>query len=255
MSDVEDPSDHRIVKLFGTHRSGTNYLQALLELNYRVSCLGSEGAWKHAPYPAVYRNGVFVPLPHPAIGIAKSPLAAMISMFRYHRARHFTNADCGKDWDSFLRSRLIIFDAKQRGMPSFYYANPMEYWNSLNHNIASLPEAHGTLVKYEDLLTHPAITLDRISADLGLQRKTSRLITPKRVAARLTDTSERRSADDYQEEEVFDRARYYVDHGYLDDYSPQQVDLVLTHIDETVADRWGYGPWLSLARQRLSDTR
>lgn len=69
----------RIVKLHGAFRSGSNYVKALLELNYEVSVVNGHGGFKHTPITAIFEGREWIPPPDPILGVVKNPWAWLVS--------------------------------------------------------------------------------------------------------------------------------------------------------------------------------
>ncbi len=143
------------LKLFGAFRSGSNYARALLELNYDVRVLSGNGGFKHAPVPAVFDDESFRPFPWPILASVKDPYAWLASMWRYVNDVGSRHTIHGATWETFLTEPLIVFQGNLEAFPRYRFANPADYWNAINYNLLSLPEARRSVVRYEDMLEDP----------------------------------------------------------------------------------------------------
>jgi hypothetical protein len=226
-----------------------------MELNHRVTCLGSEGGWKHAAAPAVFRAGVYADPKVPVAVTAKNPLAAMWSMFTYFERRRFSNAECGATWGEFLEQRLVVFDAKQHGMPRYRFSSPVEYWNHVYYSWVSLPAESRIVVRYEDLLVTPVAEAGRVADAFGFERTSNEFLTPERVVHRMTDTWERLGPDDYQETEPFTARDYYLEEDFVHHYTLDQAERVVAGLDAELIGDLGYGNALDRSLERLRVAR
>ena len=175
------------LKLFGTFRSGSNYVKALMELNYDVELLVGEGGFKHAPYPAIFHGNDYMPLPWPVVMTVKNPYSFLTSMWRYAQDIEYRNMLSGRDWSSFLRERLVIFDSSQPEMPRYRFANPIDYWNGINYNLLSLADDIRFVTRYEDALSEPGEVAEAMARRFGLIRTSAELVIPERHAQRMRD--------------------------------------------------------------------
>ena len=240
------------LKLYGAFRSGTNFLQAVMELNYHVTCLGSEGGWKHTVPPIAFHEGRYAPGPHPVAVLVKNPFAALTSMYRYFKARRFTNASCGETWDTFLTQRFTIFDAKQPGMPRLRFANPVQYWNHVYYAWWSMSEERRAVVRYETLLADPDLVTSRLAKGFSFERRSETLIVPSRTVHRLTDTWDRSALADYEETATFKGRPYYLSGEYAREFSVDQAMFVAGELDPELLVHLGYPDAIDQVIARLT---
>jgi hypothetical protein len=227
----------RRLKSHGAFRSGSNYLKALLELNYEVEVVNGHGGFKHAPIPALFdgRNQ-WQPPPDPVIGSVKNPWSWLRSMWRYVNGRGAQHVECSRPWAAFLRSSVTVTHGGHPGFPRYRFASPMDYWNSMAANLASFDR--GLVVRYEDALLDPVDTCRSIAERYDLP---SRPHDFTRVAARTSNMADRprRGLRDYVTGEAFD-ARYYLEERYLAEFSWRDRRLVRTALDDLLLRRFDY---------------
>ena len=227
------------LKVFGAFRSGSNLVRALLELNFNVLVHNNNYAYKHIPVPADFRDGAYKPFPLGIVSIVKDPFAFIDSAFRYCTRNNFLNIDAGRTFDEFCYQRFIVFDGEFDEFPRYWFANPAEYWNSIYHNLLSLPDQQNVYVRYEDLLENMAPEIRKIGKKFGLRRKKGKFILPSGVTINLADP-ERSSATDYFQDNAFERKEYYLEHKYMDRFSDTQKDFIFSVLDHELLQSLSY---------------
>ena len=227
-----------ILKVHGTYRSGSNYLKALLELNYDVDVRNGDGGFKHAPYPAVFGGSRWVPPPVPVLVTVKDPYSWLTSMWRYMNGKGARHTIGGSTWERFLHDPLIVFDGDSDGFPRFRFADPIDYWNAMYYNLLSLDPRVRHLVRYRDSLTDPIRVCDGIAKQFGLARSSPRFIDVRQRVRNMADRP-RSHIEDYVHESPFDPT-YYLDREYLNEYSPADRRWVRHRVDSDIAALLGY---------------
>ncbi|MGI8821814.1 MAG: hypothetical protein ACR2JP_00675 [Acidimicrobiia bacterium] len=226
------------VKLFGAFRSGTNYVKALLELNYRVKVVGNEGGFKHAPVPAMFEGGRFRPFPLPIVLVTKAPYPWLVSMWRYVSGPGARHARSGASWEAFLTEPLVVSDGSHPGFPEYRFANPVEYWNAINANVLSLPHRARAVARYESLIEAPGDAVAAIADRFGLQTGPGAFRPVVNRTRNMVDRP-RAEIEDYVHEDVFD-VDFYRDHRYRPAFTDEQATWVRTRLDAAVCDALGY---------------
>jgi hypothetical protein len=230
----------RQLKLFGTFRSGSNYLKSLLELNYDVKVLSGNGGFKHAPVPAIYEAEQYRPFPLPILATVKDPYAWLVSMWRYVNdvgARHTIR---GSRWHTFLREPLVIFEGTIEGFPRYRFANPVEYWTALNYNLLSLAEPARCIVRYEDVLADPEAQCSRVAAHFEVARTSDAFVPVTRRVRNMDDRDRPREVDAYVRGEEFDTTAYR-NRSFDGEFSKRDRRFVHDCLDADVCRRLGYG--------------
>ena len=241
------------LKVFGAFRSGSNLVRALLELNFNVLVHNNNYAYKHIPVPAGFRDGAYEPFPLGIVSIVKDPFAFIDSAFRYCTRNNFLNIDAGRTFDEFCYQRFIVFDGEFDGFPRYWFANPAEYWNSIYHNLLSLPDQQNVFVRYEDLLENMAPEIRKIGKKFGLRRKKGKFILPTGVTINLADP-ERSSATDYFQDNAFERKEYYLERKYMDRFTDTQKDFIFSVLDHELVQTLSYPLSSAVAETQASKT-
>lgn len=227
------------LKIFGTFRSGTNLVRALLQTNFSVVVHNNTHAYKHLPIPADFADSVFKPFPLPVVGVVKDPLAFLDSLFRYCEKNNFRNVDGARDFDSFIRSRILIFDGGFKDFPRYRFCNPVQYWNSLNLNLLSIPKERCSVVRYEDVLQDMPGQIEKIADKFGLERKSEDFWLPPGTTKNLGDQTIE-DPDEYITGEPFKRLSHYLDRQYLNRFDRGQLEFVLSELDMDVVESLSY---------------
>lgn len=216
--------------LSGPFRSGTNWLQALLELNHDVRLVPAAG-FKHHPVPAS--------LDGPVVGVLKDPLAWLVSMWRYVNDVGAQHTRCGPTWATFLVEPLEVFHGGITGFPHQRFATPIEYWNAMACNLGSLDDERSRVVRYEDLLASPQATVAGVASHFGLATRGEGFRAVTRRTRNLGRGPRRRSEEHYTHDQVFDPTPY-LNQDHLDAFSRRQRRAVLDQLDDTLATDLGY---------------
>lgn len=159
------------VAVVGAFRSGTNFLQYLLEQNYRCRVVPNAYGWKHAPVAITRRRAVrFWDGRVPIVAVMKPPLDFLQSLFRYHREVG-RNIAAPKEWGAFLEEPITIFNGRRGRTAELSFANPIDYWNCLYLNLTNLPKAafRSRLVLYPDLKAEPEAEVAAVAAFAGAE--------------------------------------------------------------------------------------
>lgn len=207
------------VNIYGAFRSGTNYVKALLELNYSMWVRIRNGGFKHAPVPAVFDQTGWVA--RESIGVVRDPWAWLPSMWDYASGPGSNNVTCASSWDAFLIEPLKIYSGAMAGFPRYWYRTPVDYWTAM---VASFETKLTFVVKYEDALAHPEKTCDGVAGEYGASRLRAEFLVPAGSMRRAGD-DRFESLADATSQQVFDR-EYYEQSRYMDRYSPSNIEAV-----------------------------
>lgn len=231
--------------LFGLPRSGTNYFRDLLRANFANIDADTEGAlgmWKH---------GLCIEPKQPALAtiiMTKDPYAWAVSAYHWSQ-RHpgFTKHDNIK---KFLSSKLDISkigNGSSRSKSITHYNrsifdNPMHYWSELNaYYITARTCSTKRIVKYEDLLSHPTITLGFVDS-LGISRKKGQwksidkqsgpsVFHDRGLCVGSSSHSIQRWSKLSHSIHRWSKWAHYNDHLYLDSLTPEGISLVNDTVD------------------------
>jgi len=134
-------------------RTGTNFLSALIEKNYRVRALSAaKGGWKHGPFS-----------PEPDITpilITKSPFTWLVSFYDWEVLSDRTRVP----FSTFVTSPVT----HPRLAATWKGTDPIDTWNRATRCWLEAVFRHGlSLVRYEDLIADFASELRRLQAHHG----------------------------------------------------------------------------------------
>ena len=130
------------LKHHGAFRTGSNYLRALLELNYDVELVNGMGGFKHAPVPALFDDREWLPPADPIVGTVKDPWSWLPSMWRYVQGVGGRHVRGGATWERFLVEPICVTHGGHAGFPSYRFAGPVDYWNAMAHNLVDVSQCH-----------------------------------------------------------------------------------------------------------------
>ncbi len=226
------------VKIFGLQRSGTNYLQWLLEHNFsNVRVLVDHTGWKHGPVPdRIDWSGKDWHDPD-----WSSPAAATFVLRRLEELGPAGIAQLEQEYSSQRLTQVFIFKnpyawchsyARYRGMPLLPVASEtVRLWCDRNRQWHSFAENHtdrSLFIAYEDLLARPTMVLAHVRG-LGLER----LSGPWRDVRRTMTPLGVPSVKD------FDRG-YYLRRCYLRNYDPENLAYVRRLLPPGLMRKLGY---------------
>jgi len=234
----------RKIAAMGMFRSGTNYLRAVMELNFEVLVEYNTFGWKHGLFPIVSGESSLSLSDTPLAVISKNPLSALDSLYRYF-SRNDRNIVASHPFSNFLRSPIVIHD----GCPGsngvvLRFATPVDYYNSLYSNLLSAiaGTANGTHLRYEELLSNPAEVLTKTAATLRLKPKAAEKGSFPRLPmqrVKVMGDREPRPGGDFSNSGAFER-EHYDSRRYLASFAEADHRYVATNIDRDVLARLGY---------------
>jgi hypothetical protein len=225
------------VKVHGIFRSGTNLAKFMLQQQFDCTPAFHLGGHKHLPLPCI--PGTTEHAWIRTIVCVKNPLASLVSLFRYAQTVKFKHFDCARDWDGFLRGRLVIRMNANPDWPAYRYADPVDYWNAFYANAFSIPPQHLFVLNYEELLRDPAGVMARLAAQFSdLPRTGAACTLPVHKLSRGGDAQ----AQAVLEDGAFEDAAWYHERRYLEAFDEQQLRQVVRRIDRDVLAAAGYRP-------------
>lgn len=237
LGEISMPKDQ--LKIFGTFRSGSNLVRALLQLNYNVLVHNNTYAFKHAPVPASFEDGVFKPFPYRIVGIVKDPFAFIVSAFEFCHWNNFRHISAGRSFDEFIKNKFVVYDGDFEGFPKYWFKNPIQYWNSINYTLLSIPDDHCQIVKYENLLSDVEKEISRLAKNYRLHRAYSSFLKPQGITKNLGENESERP-DDYTTGKPFTRKRYYLQREYMKQFSDSQKRFISSELDPEVVGTLSY---------------
>ena len=230
------------LKQYGLHRSGTNFLRVILQENYHVTVLTTEGGWKHGRFELVQKLGHELD----CLLCVKNPYSWLVSLHRY---RHPENDML---FPQFVRSEIRVV-GQEAPDDAIVSANPIRLWSEMNQHWLGAPlMSHRWFVfRYEDVLAAPYDSIQELVGALKLERKqpiaqklksilgTSEepeFFVPPRQLGALKDQYKKRNLE---RGVVFD-ASQYTRHEYLKSFTPELLKFVNENLDPGIVNRLGY---------------
>jgi len=209
-------------KIFGLQRTGTNVMAALLTQNFYAKSIERWTDWKHGRVEELLVSWNGVPVRY--VVCARNPYAWLVSCYRY-----FQKA-IGRDPTlppQFVQNPTISFE-QFLTTSSYEFVNPVDRWNRLNrHWLEALPSSSLEIVKHEELLDDQVPVLVRLERGLRLSRRHAALC---RIHRRV---------DVVPGGHPVERG-YYLNGGYMSEYTPSMLDCVDRQVDKRLVDRFDY---------------
>lgn len=246
--------DKPVVKIYGERNTGTNYLSALMELNFFCRQLpgfvpkavmglqlllpGREGVrdywfektfsrnlgWKHMqvqPADQLQQVATFSAALH-FLTLTKNPYSWLLSMHRRPYHQHYRTA---MSLEEFLEASWQLAGRDNVGQP---VANPIELWNIKNRSYENLADRFPVLqLTYESLLCDPLETLKQIEDEFQLKRLNSEL------------QNYEQSTKDSDRDAAYYRD-YYLKERWRSKLSRKAVQIINQYLDKDLVDRFGY---------------
>jgi hypothetical protein len=205
------------IKIHGLPRTGTNYLSALLEQNFKARVLGGDvGGWKH---------GRIAPAPFTVyVVLVKNPYTWLLS-FRAWEEIH------GRTAAATLHEFAASPVTHPRFAAEWHPRDPIDAWNTATRFwLEAATQPNVVVVRYEDLLADFAAQLSRVGETCGA--------VPRR--ATLTNLEERIDTwNTPRPRAPFNRARY-LDDGIPEEYDDDALDLLGRRLDPQLVHALGY---------------
>lgn len=251
------------LKVYGLRRSGTNYLEQLLDQNVDlphrsastpswVSVVANYATrltgWNaHPPLKDLYaraafardlgwKHGIVHPDRIPAVQgretlfvtITKNPYAWILSA---HRSPHCPQHP---DLCTFLESPWPALGRDNHTKAQ--YDHPIDLWNRKNRSYLQLAESGFPVVRlrYEDVLADPSSIVNQCADRyaLPLRGETVTNVTRSTSKKKTAPGDKDRTFEDYQ--------RYYLQREWTTELSPEHVRLVNRDLDRDLMQSYGY---------------
>ncbi|HEY9509516.1 MAG TPA: sulfotransferase domain-containing protein [Verrucomicrobiae bacterium] len=205
------------IKIHGLLRVGTNYVQSLLNANFRVVALDSmEGGWKHGPCDySRDRKFVFV---------VKNPYAWLVS-FQHWEQIH--NRSAAKTLAEFATQPVSHKQLRE----AWGENTPVETWNKALKSWLAYSESENTVfVRYEDLINGFASQLTKIEQQLGLKAKFGDFVNIHTRADNWKTKSPRKPLE----------IDFYKHEKYLEAFDAPTLAILRQQFDPNLLERFGY---------------
>jgi hypothetical protein len=224
--------------VLGCFRSGTNFAKTLLEQNFNCTIKNNVFGWKHGFVPIISNdsNAQCDFFYDEAFFITKNPFSFIVSLFNYH-TQVLRNIIAPTDFNSFITSRIVMFDQSQEHSPQLRFSSPVELWNNMNWNYWS---SHRFVhIRYEKLVEQPQIVCEKAASKIGIIRTSSNFFVPEKKVKRINDAESIVHKEDYLSQENFD-SNLYKQHTYMENFDLPSRNFVLDMVDDELIDKLGY---------------
>ncbi len=206
-----------VIKIHGTLRVGSNYLQKLLDANFHGRILlPEEYGWKHGKIK-YSRNVKYIIM-------AKDPFAWVLSFWKWERLHGRSNSQNvlefvgSKMTHHNLESEWRLTDVIAVWNESYkYWINYLQY-----HNVA--------LVRYEDIISHFDESMGSMRASLNLKAKKTPFVN-------ITNRADNWKKPNLQEPLTVD---FYRNKQYMSVLGEEAVSLIKLKLDKEVLVALGY---------------
>lgn len=241
-SNQSEPSSQFTIKLYSPFRCGSNLVKALIETNFsHINVVNTgKGHWKH---------GFFAgdPTYYGYVICTRHPLALLLSIRDYYFSNG-RNIRTLADRDNFLLSPVTIFDeSRHRGRSPILMPSPIDLVNAWYANYLAVLRKGYILkdqIRYEDLVSAPEPTINRVMEQLGLpkcdnfevvDKKTLNLGDERFQASKGTSSSQPRDAKSAAACGIAELIERYPDQKL-------NLELASTRIDWKISRLLGYTP-------------
>lgn len=225
------------VKIYGERSSGTNYLASLIEKNFHnITVNPKQYGWKHGFIN--FKKLKTIDTDHTLfIFISKDPYSWLVSM---NKKPHHAPQLYGLKFNEFLKKEWACYKGKNYGSRDLK-ENPLtDEEEMLNERSPETKKRYGNvilmrngknkcflelrnhvknyrLLKYENLLKHPELSLKKISSEF-----------------KINTTKEFKASSGYHgrnPKKTFSRKRYYLNKEYLKVYKQEDLDFINQHLN------------------------
>jgi hypothetical protein len=248
------------IKLYGERHTGSKYLNLLMVINLRVKIIPGvedinqfyfwkvkEGSsfyewacdfyfkthfsktlgWKHILLPSfdIYRKTELCSKNILFLTLTKNPYAWLLSLYRNPKHAYRT-------YNSFEEFLTTPWKTRRRENAPAAFVNPMQMWNIKNraylqHKTGPWPTLN---LRYEDVVEDPETWINRIAEVQKPERKTE--VFENREKSTTSSGAGKKFYADYRD--------YYVQQRWRNDLTPHHIELINSHLDETLMAQFSY---------------
>ncbi|AXC48860.1 hypothetical protein DRW48_03370 [Paracoccus suum] len=235
----------------GVFRSGTNFLKALLEVNYDCVVSYDSLGWKHGFFPIPSTNQGRLRLPNvPVVTMVKNPLHAAVSLYKYVNSGqpNMLSENTGTI-SQFIRSPFTIQNGDVEGGSQLWFPDLPTFWAQMSWNALSASDGRTPrfTLRYEDLLEDAEAAVAPIASAFSLARRSADFEQPDRRLKRLRDADH--DPEKFYHKKKFDR-QGVMQHSYLAEIPSADIDFIAQRLPYSLLERLGYA---TLVRDAVSD--
>lgn len=242
-----------IIKIFGERNTGTNYLSALLDINFGVNLLRGtvpktlNKIFHFLPHPENLRDIYFSSTSQSNLGwkhreiinpenlinsklakrtvfitLTKNPYSWLLSLYKrpYHQS-----IQSDQSFESFLTTKWVT---NKRESNRNEYKNPIDLWNIKNLSYLSLGNEFNVMhIKYEDLLKNPEILLNKLATDFNLKLKNETIVNFE------SSTKDKSKDNSYYK-------NYYGKELWKNKLTKESIEIINKQLDSYLMDYFDY---------------
>lgn len=229
------------ISLIGCFRSGTNFTRTVLESNFNCIVSYNTWGWKHGLMPTYNKSSRIQYGDTSMVTVVKNPFSILDSWFKYISQRDKNLKGNKESLASFLRSPVYFYDEVENNIaPEYYFANPVQMWNSVVWNHTSFVEQmKGVCLTYESLLSTPDVILSDIASKFNLDKTSDELIIPELRVQNMGDGKSLQNRN-YLTKKKFDKSDYFLDKVFLSKFSDDDITFVKKELNPKLLTLLGY---------------
>lgn len=234
-----DPPARKPIAMFGLFRSGTNFVRTLLEWNFACAVRQNAYCWKHGFFPIISQRSEVSIKEMDLVYVTRNPFHAISSLHAY-LVSNGSNIRAEKDFKAFIRNRIVIYDKGLAQSPEYRFASPIEYWNDLNWNLASIRRQEYTQlqIKYEEAMGDPAGLARKAGKILELKPLTDEIAVPQERVKNMPATN-KTNRDFYVTKNTFDDSEFR-QKTYMSKFTVEDIAFIVQRLDRDLLDTLDY---------------
>jgi hypothetical protein len=208
------------VKIHGLMRSGTNYLQFMVERNFGISAIINEYAWKH--------GGINPKLNAYHLIVFKNIHAWLSSIYDYSQSSTFFPKSKNKSLSEFIRSEFLFLE---RGT-EVKKDNPIQLYNLMHESWLSTECKKEKLwIDYGNMISCPEKQMAKISSVIKKPLKNKKLVYPCRnVLPHEATTISASIVKNYKKE------KFYEQKEYMKRFLPDDLNFIESQLNHVVRE-------------------
>jgi hypothetical protein len=214
-----------------------------MEVNFDCVLTNTAYGWKHGFFPAVDpRSRVKYP-DLDVLVVVKNVTFSMFSLGNYFLSGTGNIISDASSLSEFLRRRITIRDEHNPHSPEFRFANPVQFYNTMNWHYASVKPRSGfrhVIVRYEDALRDPAGVTGQVAEAFGVQAsERDKFFVPENRTRNMGERP-RLKMSDYLRRAAFHEKDSYLRGEYANAFSSEDIAFIESQVDPELLQRLGY---------------
>ena len=215
-------------KVYGLHRTGTNYISSLIEKNFKnVHVFVNIGGWKHGDIDLYQDEIISI---HDGITEEKYDINHIKNLFEKQQVNFFVCVKNPYTWlDSYLRFKKLKKNKTN-------ISNGVKLWNERYKNYReNIDNGNAYLVKYEEVISNYAKFLSKFEKRFHLKKNGKKFVNIKNKLDANNDIT----AGNVRKE-IFTRKNFYLDPDYKRIFNGLEIIFIDYVIDRDLVKYYGY---------------